>query len=248
MEPVSFNETGAVWGDSPCTPPPRHGQNLQTPTTASKNGSPSHGLFKRLSFSALKSPLKSLGLRSEPRASDGPASPKVVRRSKSVFNLLPSIRSRGLYHGDPTKDPVTPERPKTTSPSKGNTRASKDKPLNYLEFSDTNALDQDSPTRPKRRKSFGDLLGTISNRVTSRYNTISQRYQQRAEIIHDTHNFWNADNGAFSMKWRSIRPDESVVEIPTSGPQIPIQQARHIQARESDIESLATRLERIVDG
>jgi hypothetical protein len=50
------------------------------------------------------------------------------------------------------------------------------------------------------------------------------------------------------MKWRSIRPDESVVEIPTSGPQIPIQQARHIQARESDIESLATRLERIVDG
>jgi hypothetical protein len=50
------------------------------------------------------------------------------------------------------------------------------------------------------------------------------------------------------MKWRSIRPDGPDVEIPTSGPQIPIQQARHVHARESDVESLATRLERIVDG
>jgi hypothetical protein len=154
MDPVSFNETGAVWGNSPCTPPPRHGQNLRTPTSTSKNGSPSHGLSKRLSFSALKSPLKSLGLRSKPRASDEPASPKIVRRSKSVFNLLPSIRSIGFYQGDPTKDPVTAERPKTTSPNKGNTRASKDKPLNYLELSDPKHFRSRQPYSTKKEKKF----------------------------------------------------------------------------------------------
>ena len=39
-------------------------------------------------------------------------------------------------------------------------------------------------TKPKRSKSFGDLLGSISGRVSSKYNTVSGRNQRRGSIGH----------------------------------------------------------------
>jgi hypothetical protein len=151
----------------PRTPAPKHGRNPQSPTSVPR----SHGsLHKRLSISALKSPLKSLRLRRISNTSDDQSS-KTVRRSQSVFNLFHSMRSRVPDDGEPFKDEIVVQRPKTASPSKNSTR---DSEPGYC------------PIRPKQRKSFGDLLGTITNRVSPKCNIISRRCQRQAGINHHT--------------------------------------------------------------
>jgi hypothetical protein len=169
---------------SPRTPVPKHGRNPQSLTSVPR----SYGsLHKRLSLSALKSPLKSLRLR---RISNTSAdhSPKTVRRSQSVFNLFHSMRSRVSDNGEPFEDVLVVQRPKTASPSKNNAR-DREQPISYqnlVRFLTLNTLGGYRPIRPKQRKSFGDLLGSITNRVSSKYNIISRRCQRQAGINHHT--------------------------------------------------------------
>lgn len=179
MHSVSYLETLEA---TPCTPASNYDLKVQYPASASQLHTSSH---KKSSFSALKSPLKSLRSR---RKTYSPInqSPTTLKRNPSLFDLFHSARSRVLDTTEASKDGISVSRPKTTSPAKNIASDSKSRNTAILLFTVLSILDEYKLAGPKRSKSFGELLGTnISNRVSSKNNTASQCGQRHADISHN---------------------------------------------------------------
>ena len=169
MHPLSHLERGA-----PCTPVANRGLEFQSPASSSR---------KRFSLSAWTSPLKSLRSRRKSSTS-GNQNPTTWKRNQPLFNLFHTSQSRAHDSTDAFKDGIGPQRPKTKSSSKEYAGDSKSRYTANLVIHSTDILVEYFPIQPKRSKSFGDLLGSISNRVSSKYNTVSGRNQRRGGIDH----------------------------------------------------------------
>jgi hypothetical protein len=131
------------------------------------------------------SPLKSFRSRRKFHISDN-QSPKTVKHERSLFSLFNTARTQTPDSPEVFKVGTAVKMPKTVAPSKNNLRDSRSRYAVNSPSATLIFLDDYVPAQPKRSKSLGDILGTITTRVSSKYNTVTRRSQGQAGINHSS--------------------------------------------------------------
>jgi hypothetical protein len=123
-----------------------------------------------------------------------------------------------------------------------------------LVFSETQNFVADIPDEqktalPKRRKSLGDLLGSTANKVSSKYNTVSQRGQQRpklCEVLKSEIQQEQAESAIKTTLSLSKLPIPQSVEDAHCQPPVLTYAIQHAHGSESDLSAFGTRVGRIM--
>lgn len=93
-------------------------------------------------------------------------------------------------------------------------------------------LDDCDPPRPKRSKSFGELLGTnISDKVSSKYDTVSgssRRQAKHERHIHTGFNLYSMNNGSWEEIVSGGTPEAIILSL---------QQEWYIQKLETEMDA-----------
>ena len=102
---------------------------------------------------------------------------------------------------------------------------------------------------PKRRKSLGDLLGSTRNKVSSKYNTVSQRGQQRpklCEVLKSEIQQEQAESATKTTLSLSELPIAQSVEETRCQPPVLTYAIQYAHGSESDLSAFGNRVGRIM--
>ncbi|EPE29724.1 hypothetical protein GLAREA_00884 [Glarea lozoyensis ATCC 20868] len=153
-------------GNSPQTPKSKRTFTFHTPTTRSPNTKENAISPRR---TKLFNTLKSLSGRRSVRGESETNSPKSISKRKSAWDLFGRLSQKGSSSDDQSVSTDTTKE-RSVSPFK--------KPLMEVVLPSTNR-----PTVMKRRKSLGDVIGTIKKKAVTRYNTISYQGGRHPESM-----------------------------------------------------------------
>jgi hypothetical protein len=109
--------------------------------------------------------------------------------------------------------------------------------------------DEQKTALPKRRKSLGDLLGSTGNKLSSKYNTVSQRGQQRpklCEVLKSEIQQEQAESAIKTTLSLSKLPIPQSVEDAHCQPPVLTYAIQHAHGSESDLSAFGTRVGRIM--
>ncbi|KAF4632125.1 hypothetical protein G7Y89_g6001 [Cudoniella acicularis] len=163
---ATFATTGIELDYQPLTPPTLNCYS-DAPTSKSIKIHDSHTIGPSPRRGRLLGTLKALRSRSRSRAGDDNAEHEVSpSRRKSGWEFFATLRYRRAPGGNENENQESHSRARTASPSKKDASYGKNIKARFTFCPDF--LKGDFPNRPQRRKSLSDILGTISNKVSSK--------------------------------------------------------------------------------